>query len=96
MPHRAELAVGAVVAVVAATGDVRDATGFSSFGVLARYAVANASAWTLAPDGGRPHPAIPVAGLAGRLVLAFALPLSSVISGAVEYVVRRAVRPGTT
>lgn len=34
--------------------------------------------------------------VAGCLVLAFALPLSSVISGAVAYAVRRAVRPGTT
>ncbi|MFG3658332.1 APC family permease [Streptomyces sp. NPDC047706] len=103
VPHRAELVVGAVVAVVAATADVRGAIGFSSFGVLAYYAVANASAWTLAPDEGRPHPAIPVAGLAGCLVLAFALPLSSVISGAavlavgaVAYAVRGAVGPRTT
>ncbi|MFD7437504.1 APC family permease [Streptomyces sp. NPDC059861] len=103
VPHCAELAVGAVVAVVAATADVRGAIGFSSFGVLAYYAVANASAWTLAPDEGRPHPAVPVAGLAGCLVLAFALPLSSVISGtavlavgAVAYAVRGAIRPGTT
>ena len=34
VPHHAELAVGAVVAVVAATADVRGAIGFSSFGVL--------------------------------------------------------------
>ena len=47
VPHRAELAVGAVVAVLAATADLRGAIGFSSFGVLAYYAVANASAWTL-------------------------------------------------
>ncbi|OXM59121.1 APC family permease, partial [Amycolatopsis sp. KNN50.9b] len=47
VPHRAEAAVGAVVAVLAATVDVRGAIGFSSFGVLAYYAVANASAWTL-------------------------------------------------
>ena len=32
-----------------ATTDVRGAIGFSSFGVLAYYAVANASAWTLSP-----------------------------------------------
>ncbi|MGW1539861.1 APC family permease [Streptomyces sp. NPDC002309] len=103
VPHRAELAVGAVVAVVAATADVRGAIGFSSFGVLAYYAVANASAWTLTPAEGRPHPAIPVVGLAGCLVLAFALPLSSVISGAavlavgaVAYAVRGAIGRGTT
>ncbi|MFI1223805.1 MULTISPECIES: APC family permease [unclassified Streptomyces] len=98
VPHRAELVVGAVVAVLAATADVREAIGFSSFGVLAYYAVANASAWTLAPEEGRPKRIVPVVGLAGCLVLAFALPVPSVVSGAAvlaagaaAYAVRRAV-----
>ncbi|MDI6099999.1 APC family permease [Actinoplanes sp. NEAU-A12] len=82
VPHRAELAVGAVVATVAATADVRTAIGFSSFAVLAYYAIANASAWTLSATEGRPPRAIPVIGLAGCLTLAFALPLRSVIAGA--------------
>jgi APA family basic amino acid/polyamine antiporter len=82
VPHRAELVVGAVVAVLAAVADVRGAIGFSSFGVLAYYAVANASAFTLTPEEGRPARIIPVAGLAGCVILAFALPLVSVISGA--------------
>ncbi|WP_431041125.1 APC family permease [Streptomyces sp. P1-3] len=82
VPHRAELAVGAVVAVLAASADVRGAIGFSSFGVLAYYAIANASAWTLTPAEGRPPRIIPVVGLTGCLVLAFALPVSSVVSGA--------------
>ncbi|MER6696808.1 APC family permease [Streptomyces fimicarius] len=82
VPHRAELAVGAVVAVLAATTDVRGAIGFSSFGVLAYYAVANASAWTLTPAEGRPHRLVPAIGLTGCLVLAFSLPVSSVLTGA--------------
>ncbi|MEV5140637.1 APC family permease [Streptomyces syringium] len=82
VPHHADLLVGAIVAVAAATGDLRGAIGFSSFGVLVYYAVANASAWTLTSDEGRPHRLIPAVGLAGCLVLAFALPVSSVISGA--------------
>ncbi|MFE7758764.1 APC family permease [Streptomyces sp. NPDC057429] len=82
VPHRAELVVGAVVAVVAATADLRGAIGFSSFGVLAYYAVANASAWTLTPAEGRPARIIPLAGLAGCLALAFALPPASAITGA--------------
>ncbi|MGA5067032.1 APC family permease [Streptomyces exfoliatus] len=77
VPHRAELAVGAVVAVVAATADVRDAIGFSSFGVLVYYGIANASAWTLGPAR-RPLAAL---GLAGCGALAFALPLGSVLAG---------------
>jgi APA family basic amino acid/polyamine antiporter len=62
--------------------DVRGAIGFSSFGVLVYYAIANASALTLTSAEGRPARIIPVVGLAGCLVLAFALPLFSVISGA--------------
>ncbi|NMI00481.1 amino acid permease [Pseudonocardia sp. K10HN5] len=83
VPHRAELAVGAVVVVLAATVDVRGAIGFSSFGVLAYYAIANAAAWTLTPAEGRPPRAVPGLGLAGCVLLAFALPVSSVVSGAV-------------
>lgn len=81
VPHRAELAVGAVVATVAATADVRTAIGFSSFAVLVYYAIANASAWTLAAAEGRPPRAVPIIGLTGCLLLAFALPPHSVIAG---------------
>ncbi|WP_309053773.1 amino acid permease [Streptomyces sp.] len=78
VPHRAELAVGAVVAVVAATADVRGAIGFSSFGVLVYYGIANASAWTL---GGRARP-LAFLGLVGCAALALSLPLGSVLAGA--------------
>ncbi|GAA3932408.1 APC family permease [Actinomadura viridis] len=98
VPHRAELAVGAVVAVLAATVDLRGAIGFSSFGVLLYYAVANASAWTLRRDEGRPAPAVPVVGLAGCLLLAATLPVTSVLAGAAvlaagaaAYLARRAL-----
>ncbi len=87
VPHRAELLIGAVVAVLTATTDVRGAIGFSSFGVLGYYAIANASAWTLTPDEGRPPRVVPAVGLAGCLTLAFALPLSSVVSGVTVLVV---------
>lgn len=75
VPHRAEVTVGVVVAVLAAVADLRGAIGFSSFAVLLYYAIANASAATL---GRR---VIPAVGLAGCLVLAFTLPLSSVLTG---------------
>jgi amino acid transporter len=81
VPHRAELLVGAVVAALAATADLRGAIGFSSFAVLIYYAVANASAFTLRPDEGRPRRAVPLIGLVGCVVLAFAMPPSSVLSG---------------
>jgi APA family basic amino acid/polyamine antiporter len=103
VPHRAEVAVGAVVAVLAATVDVRGAIGFSCFGVLAYYAITNAAAWTLRPDEGRPPRIVPVVGVTGCVVLAFALPVAAVIAGAAvlvlgaaAYGVRRAptVRAG--
>jgi APA family basic amino acid/polyamine antiporter len=78
-PHRAELAVGGVVAVLAAVVDVRGAIGFSAFAVLVYYAVANVSAFTL--DGSWRRRAVPVLGLAGCIVLAFSLPLVSVLTG---------------
>lgn len=74
-PYRAELAVGAVVAVLAATTDVRGAIGFSSFAVLVYYAIANAAAWTLGAK------LIPAVGLIGCVALAFALPVASVLAG---------------
>lgn len=98
VPHRAELAVGAVVAVVAAAADVRGAIGFSSFGVLVYYAIANVSAWTLSSRPARVTPVRVTAGcgLVGCLALAFALPTASVAAGmavlavgAVVYAVRR-------
>ncbi|WP_371617413.1 APC family permease [Streptomyces sp. NBC_00454] len=99
VPHHAELAVGAVVAVLAATTDLRGAIGFSSFGVLAYYAIANASAWTL--DSGVKDRAVAAAGLSGCVVLACALPAASAVTGAavlalgaVAYGVRKQLRPG--
>jgi amino acid transporter len=81
VPHRAELVIGVVVAVLAAAVDLRGAIGFSSFAVLIYYAISNASAFTLGPDEGRPHRAIPSIGLVGCVVLAFAMPPSSVLAG---------------
>jgi APA family basic amino acid/polyamine antiporter len=94
VPHRAEVTVGVIVAVVAALADVRSAIGFSSFAVLVYYAIANASAWTL---GRR---LIPVVGLAGCLLLAVCLPPVSVLTGsavlaagAVIYLIAQRPRP---
>ena len=79
VPHHAEVAVGTVVAVVAAAVDVRSAIGFSSFAVLVYYGIANASAWTLSTAVARRL--IPAAGFVGCLVLAVTLPPGSVVGG---------------
>jgi basic amino acid/polyamine antiporter, APA family len=74
-PLPAEVAVAAVVSVLAGTTEVGGAIGFSSFAVLVYYAIAHAAAWTL---GGR---TVATLGLMGCLVVAFALPLDSVVLG---------------
>lgn len=88
VPHRAEIVVGIVVAILAATVDLRGAIGFSSFAVLLYYAIANASAWTL---GAR---VIPAVGLAGCLLLAFSLPMASVLTGIAVVAVGAAIYGG--
>ncbi|MGN9766821.1 APC family permease [Micromonospora sp. SD12] len=84
VPHRAELAVAAVVVAIVLLGDVRDAIGFSSCTVLVYYAITNAAALTLGRDPGRRLPvrALAVLGLVGCLLLAVNLPPASVLAGA--------------
>ncbi|WP_194816891.1 APC family permease [Nocardia sp. XZ_19_385] len=81
VPHRAELLVGVVVAVVAASFDLRAAIGFSSFTVLAYYLVANVSAATLSAAENRPARWVTIVGAAGCVVVGFCLPFSSVLAG---------------
>jgi APA family basic amino acid/polyamine antiporter len=82
VPARAELAVGAVVFVLVLTTDLRGAIGFSSFGVLTYYALANASARTLSRAERRPPRWVPVVGVIGCVVLAASLPVVAVLTGA--------------
>jgi basic amino acid/polyamine antiporter, APA family len=80
VPFAAELAVAAVVVLLLLTGSVLTVVGFSSFGVLVYYAVANAAAYTLQERPGHAPKWLNAAGLAGCLVLAFTLPPSSVLT----------------
>lgn len=96
VPRRAEVAVGIAVIVLLLVADLRGAIGFSSFGVLVYYAIANAAAYTLTREEGAPPRWIPVLGFALCTLLAFTLPLPSVLSGlavfalgAATWVVRR-------
>lgn len=82
VPHRAELAVGAAVVVLVLVVDLRGAIGFSAFGVLVYYAIANASALRLGPDENRPPLLVPIVGLGGCLVLALSVPPASMLAGA--------------
>jgi APA family basic amino acid/polyamine antiporter len=81
VPARAEIAVACIVVLLASTTDLRGAIGFSSFGVLLYYAVANASAFTQDAAHRRWPRALNVLGLAGCVTLVATLPLRSVAAG---------------
>ena len=81
VPHHAEIALGVVVCVLAATVDLRGAIGFSSFGVLIYYAIANASAYTQPAAQRRWPRVLNVCGLVGCLLLIATLPWQSVVVG---------------
>ncbi|NYD52748.1 APA family basic amino acid/polyamine antiporter [Actinomadura luteofluorescens] len=87
VPHHAEVAVAVVVCGLVAAVDLRGVIGFSSFGVLVYYAVANASAFTQPARDRRWPRALNVLGAAGCVVLVAALPWTSVLAGAVMFAV---------
>ncbi|HYK95495.1 MAG TPA: APC family permease [Candidatus Dormibacteraeota bacterium] len=92
VPHRAEIAIAAAVIVLVAVTDLRGAIGFSSFGVLVYYAIANAAALTQ-PDPERHWPrALNVIGLVGCLVLVATLPIAAVAAGLVMFAIGLAAR----
>jgi len=82
VPQRAEIAVAAVVVALVLTVDLRGVVGFSSFGVLLYYVVANAAAVTQGRADRRYPRAMQVLGIAGCLVLVATLPLPSIAAGA--------------
>lgn len=102
VPHHAEITLAVVVSFVLLTVDVRGAIGFSSFGVLIYYAIANASAFTQQGAQRRWPRALNVIGLVGCLVLVATLPVQSVIIGLTVFaigILGRAIilrRPPTT
>ncbi len=83
VPLRAEIAVGAVVVVLVALIDLRGAIGFSSFGVLLYYFVANVAALRQRGEARRYPVALQIVGAIGCLVLAVTLPWQSVVGGVV-------------
>jgi APA family basic amino acid/polyamine antiporter len=92
VPHRAELTVSGVVVVLVLTTDLRGAIGFSSFGVLLYYLVANASAYRQSPGARRFPRWLQLLGCAGCLVLVASLPWPSVVAGVVVFAVGVVIR----
>ena len=87
VPDRVQLALAGAVVVLVLTVDLRGVIGFSSFGVLLYYAVANAAAYTQDPAHRRwPRP-VQVLGVVGCLVLVATLPWTSVVAGLAVFAV---------
>ena len=86
-PHRAELTVGAAVLVLIVFSDLTTAIGFSSFGVLVYYLIANLSA-VRQPASERQSPRwLGIAGAVGCAVLVATLPAAAVVGGLIMFAV---------
>jgi APA family basic amino acid/polyamine antiporter len=81
VPHRAELALAAVICLIISVADLRGAIGFSSFGVLIYYLVANLAAYTQTGEHRRYPKALQPAGAVACVALVATLPVGSVIAG---------------
>ena len=92
VPHRAELTVGAVVCVLVLTVDLRSAIGFSSFGVLLYYLVANTAAWSQDREHRRFPRVLQVVGGIGCLTLVATLPWPALVGGVAVFVIGLAYR----
>ena len=87
VPDRMQLALAVVVVLLVALVDLRGVIGFSSFGVLLYYAIANAAAYTQDTEHRRwPRP-VQLLGLAGCVILVATLPWVSVVSGVAVFAV---------
>ena len=82
VPHHADLAIAALVCAIVLVTDLRGAIAFSAFTILLYYAIANASALTLAPSERTRSRWIFGLGLAGCLILAAAVPTGAIAAGA--------------
>ncbi|WP_087483635.1 APC family permease [Brachybacterium massiliense] len=82
VPHRAEIALALVVSGIILVADLRDAIGFSSFGVLVYYLIANIAAATQEGPHRRYAKAWQGLGAIGCVVLVATLPPTSILAGA--------------
>ncbi|KRE21185.1 APC family permease [Agromyces sp. Soil535] len=95
VPHVAELTVGVAIVALVLVADLRGAIGFSSFGVLLYYLVANASALTQQRAERLVPRWLSWAGAIGCVVLVATLPPVSIVAGVAVLaagVIVRAVR----
>lgn len=87
VPHRAEVTLAVVVCMIIAVADLRGAIGFSSFGVLLYYLVANIAAYTQPLEDRRYPKFFQVAGAVACVVLVATLPPVSAGLGVLMFAV---------
>ncbi len=94
VPGRAVLLMGAIAAIVAATGTLRGVASAASFTILVYYGIANLAALRM-PARAKLYPDfVPIAGFIGCGVLAFSLSASVIVAGVVVLAVGLLVRLG--
>ena len=81
VPRRAEIAIAVCVIAIVLIADLRDAIGFSSFGVLLYYLIANAAAFRQHGIARRYPRWLQVVGALGCLVLVNSLPILATLIG---------------
>ncbi|GEK87558.1 APC family permease [Microbacterium aerolatum] len=81
VPYRAEILVALIVIAVVLVADLRGAIGFSSFGVLLYYLIANAAAFRQVGAARRYPRALQVLGVLGCLLLVNTLPVVASLIG---------------
>lgn len=87
VPHHAEAALAVIVSILVLTTDLRGVIGFSSFGVLVYYGIANSAALTQPADQRRWPRALHALGIVGCAVLVATLPLISVSAGLIMFAI---------
>lgn len=83
VPRRAEIAIALIVVGIVVVADLRDVIGFSSFGVLLYYLIANAAAFRQQESARRYPRALQVIGALGCLLLVNTLPVVASAIGTV-------------
>lgn len=92
VPRRAEIAIALIVVGIVLVADLRDAIGFSSFGVLLYYLIANAAAFRQQAAARRHPRALQVVGALGCLLLVNTLPVVASAIGTVVVLIGVAYR----
>ncbi len=92
VPRRAVILVGAIAAIVAATGTLREIPAAASFTILVYYGIANMAALRMPLEAKLYPDVVPALGLASCTLLAFSLPLPILVRGTLVLVAGLALR----